>query len=393
MPEQTPFRFDRAKFFTGYKSQFGANLSQSQVDGMNFILDSIELDRYITRLEWIAYMFATTKLETAHTFQPIHEYGGHAYFVRRYGSQTAVGKRLGNETPEDGATYAGEGDVQLTGKHNFEKAEDALLEQYPELVAAFEARTGKMFDLTAGDQPNDQDDPANAGDPAIAYAIMSYGMRTGMFTSKRLSDYLSATKKDYRNARRIINTLDRADIIAGYAVSFEIILRNALMISNSTVPDPAGSKSSPPSEPANTAVESPGPEVVSPTASGNGDNVAAQTAPTSAPSQPAATSSLWDRVAGYQTKLDQVSQLKNSLNPFTPSLSPISGTSGVTTASMHLGGWPAMIWGFITGNWEYIVAGLVLIALGVGYLALAKRNAAKRTSEAATALLPVSTTK
>ena len=110
---------------------------------------------------------------------------GKAYFIRRYGSQTKVGKRLGNDTPEEGADYAGRGDVQITGETNYEKAEAALREFYPEIVAEFERRTGKRFDLTVGDQPDDKRDPDNAMDPAIAYAIMSFGMRTGMFTDRK----------------------------------------------------------------------------------------------------------------------------------------------------------------------------------------------------------------
>ena len=34
---------------------------------------------------------------------------------------------------------------------------------------------------------------------------MIYGMETGMFTGKKMSGYISDSKKDYLNARRIIN--------------------------------------------------------------------------------------------------------------------------------------------------------------------------------------------
>lgn len=217
--------FSRTKFFAGYRQVWGG-LSQQQVDGLNFLLSAIENDPYITRVPWAAYLLATTKHETADTFQPIHEYGSHAYFVKRYGSQTAVGKRLGNDTPEEGADYAGVGDAQLTGESNFEKAEAALREFYPDVVAEFEARTGKKFDLTVGDQPNDKSDPQNAGDPAIAYCILSYGMRTGMFTGRRLT-----VKTDYKDWRRIINGTDKATLIAGYAKNFEKILTDSSVTS------------------------------------------------------------------------------------------------------------------------------------------------------------------
>jgi putative chitinase len=213
------FFFDQVRV-----SLFGGALRSQQVDGMNFILDCAEADGHITDPRWLAYMLATTKHETADTMQPIHEYGSHQYFVQRYGGQTALGRRLGNDTPEEGADYSGEGDVQITGETNYEKAEAALRSEYPELIAAFEARTGKKFDLTVGDQPNDQDDAKNAGDPAIAYAIMSHGMRTGMFTGKKLSDYFTVGVEDPINARRIINGLDQAGIIATYYRRFLIAM-------------------------------------------------------------------------------------------------------------------------------------------------------------------------
>lgn len=220
-------KFNRDNFFAGYRAEFGP-LTQQQVNGLTFILDSAEKDRHLARVEDMGYMLATTKHETADTFQPIHEYGGHAYFVRRYGGQTALGRRLGNDTPEEGALYAGVGDVQLTGEANFERAEIALRREYPELVADFERRTGRRFDLTVGDQPDDQADPQNAGDPAIAYAIMSFGMRTGMFTGKKLSDYDLKTPAGRKGARRIINGLDHADRIASSAEKFNKILQKAL---------------------------------------------------------------------------------------------------------------------------------------------------------------------
>ena len=220
-------QIDREKFFAGYRRRFNS-LSQQQVNGLNFILDSAEKDRFLLHIEWLAYMLATTKLETAHTFQPVHEYGGRNYFIRRYGSQTRVGRGLGNDTPEEGAYYAGRGDVQLTGESNYERAEEALRKQYPELIADFEQRTGKVFDLTVGDQPNDLNDPNNAQDPAIAYAIMSFGMRTGMFTGRKLSDYIGEGRTDYRTARKIINGMSGADIIAGYAREFEAILKESV---------------------------------------------------------------------------------------------------------------------------------------------------------------------
>jgi putative chitinase len=218
--------FDREKLFAGYRKEFGG-LTQGQVDGITYILDSAEKDPLLKKVENLAAMLGTTKHETADTYKPIHEYGGRAYFIKRYGSQTRVGKMLGNDTPEEGAIYSGEGDVQLTGETNFEKAENALRLNYAEIVADFERRTGRKFDLTVGDQPDDHDDPKNAGDPAIAYAIMSFGMHTGMFTGKKLDDYNLNTEEGRRGSRRVINGQDKATLIAGYIKSWIKILKAA----------------------------------------------------------------------------------------------------------------------------------------------------------------------
>lgn len=224
-------RFDRQKFFGNFR-QWRGSVTQQQFKGLTFLLDCIESDRFITRISWASYMLATTMHETAFTFMPIHEYGGKSYFINRYGSQTRIGKKLGNDTPEEGADYAGQGYVQTTGESNYEASEDALRREYPALIADFERETGKRFDLTVGDQPNDKDDPKNAMHPKIAYAIMSYGMRSGMFTSKTLSNYLNERETDYVGARRIINGTDKAATIAGYAKSFEAILKVSLIKSN-----------------------------------------------------------------------------------------------------------------------------------------------------------------
>ena len=57
------------------------------------------------------------------------------------------------------------------------------------------------------------------------YAIMSYGMRQGSFTGKKLSTYIYSAGCDYQQARRIINGTDQAAKIAGYAERLELILR------------------------------------------------------------------------------------------------------------------------------------------------------------------------
>lgn len=203
-------------------------LSQQQVNGLNRLLTGIENDPHIPAppigIFYAAYMLATVKRETAHTFTPIHEYGGRQYFINRYGGQTRKGRELGNDTPEEGFYYAGKSDVQVTGESNYEKLEVALRREYPKEVAEWERRTGKVFDLTVGDQSNDTSDPSNILDPVLSYIAMSYGMRTGLYTGRRLSQYIVNGQPNYKGMRAIINGNDHDDEIAADARRFEKIL-------------------------------------------------------------------------------------------------------------------------------------------------------------------------
>lgn len=152
-------------------------------------------------LEQRAYLLATAYHETAFTMQPIVEFGGRKYFDKYDTGRLA--EALGN-TPQadgDGFFFRGRGYVQITGRANYEKAGRKL-----------------KFDLV--------NKPDLALDARIAADILVKGSVEGWFTGKKLDDYLNSTKKDYRNARRIINGVDKADTIAKYAEVFEEALRH-----------------------------------------------------------------------------------------------------------------------------------------------------------------------
>jgi putative chitinase len=197
-------KFNHTTFFSAYKEQYGA-LTQLQVSGLDNLLTGVESDPNTTDLRWAAYMLATVKHECADKYQPITEYGGKSYF-NKYDAGTRIGKNLGNTVKGDGYLYRGRGYVQLTGRANYQKMSVAL------------ALTGSD-DLIAY--------PDHALHPDIAYKIMSYGMRNGSFTGKKLSDYITGTTCDFVNARRIINGVDCAMAIKGYAVNFEEFLAAA----------------------------------------------------------------------------------------------------------------------------------------------------------------------
>lgn len=179
---------DRDTFFKGARAKpFGGSLDQSQVDGMNIILDAWDKSG-LRDLRWLAYILATTFHETARTMQPVEE----GYYL---GSGAAKFQRGLRYYP-----YFGRGFVQLTWKANYQKAKDLFGEDFignPDLALR----------------------------PDLAAKIMFSGMTQGWFTGKKLGDYINSAGCDYKNARRIINGTDKAALIASYAQSFEAAIR------------------------------------------------------------------------------------------------------------------------------------------------------------------------
>lgn len=216
---------NRALFFARVRPLFGGSLTQGQVDGMNAVLDEWER-RKLTDLRWLGYMLATDKHETAHTMAAIVERGPKSYFNKYEGRAS-----LGNTEPGDGYRFRGRGLVQLTGRRNYALASRKI-----------------GIDLIA--------DPDAALRLSVAVKVMFDGMIDGWFTGKKLGDYFTATKTDWKNARRIINGTDKAATIAGYAMAFN----NALVAAQAVdyVPEDI------PAEP-DPGIDTP-PEVVPPTA-------------------------------------------------------------------------------------------------------------------------------
>lgn len=201
-------RLDRQKFFASYTAAFGA-LRQSQTDGLKALLGAAEADTEITDLRWLAYMLATVKHECADTWRPIEEYGKGK--GRKYGNPVTVTDPEGKSYTN---AYYGRGYVQLTWDYNYRNMGKVLGNRL-------------LYE------------PQLALQPEIAYAIMSYGMRNGSFTGARLSRFINPDGCDYLNARKIINGLDQAQRIAGYAVRLERVLRDSVVAAVPGVPLPA----------------------------------------------------------------------------------------------------------------------------------------------------------
>lgn len=139
-------------------------------DHINLIL--VECSKQgITLDKQQAYVLATVQHETDSTYQPIDEYGG---AHTRY------------------APFFGRGYVQLTWLDNYRKYSKLTgknLVQFPEL----------------------------AKDPFTAAFILVHGFKTGGFTGKSIGQYISNSHCDFINARRCINWIDKAELIAGHA--------------------------------------------------------------------------------------------------------------------------------------------------------------------------------
>jgi len=183
-----------ASFYHAIKPLTG-RLTQRQVDTVNGLL--LACKRW--PVSWVAYALATAWHEAR--LEPIKERGGFAYLSKYDTGRLA--RMLGN-TPAadgDGIKYAGRGLVQLTGTANYRKAGEFL-----------------GLDLLAN--------PDLALTPENAARILVWGMEGGTFTGKKLADYLDARGgiEGFRQARRIINGTDKANMIAEYAMTFRAAL-------------------------------------------------------------------------------------------------------------------------------------------------------------------------
>lgn len=190
-------------FFAHLKASriLGSTLEQSEVDGLNALTTACGDAGWGPK--FTAYALATAYHETAGTMQPIRERGGPQYLTNAYdirGDNPARAKRYGNTTPGDGVRYCGRGYAQLTWRSNYDKLGNLL--GYP---------------LTGN--------PDLAMRPDIAAQILVRGMADGLFTGKKLADYITSAKCDFVGARRIINGTDKAAKIADHAETFLAALR------------------------------------------------------------------------------------------------------------------------------------------------------------------------
>lgn len=176
---------DRTRFFSTVRPMFGGRLTQSQVDGMNAILDGWEARMPNEDMRWLAYMLATAFHETRFTMKPVRE----AFWL----SEDWRRRNLPYYP------YYGRGYVQLTHRTNYLKAGNFVGD---DLVST----------------------PDLALRPDHAAIIMFIGMTEGWFRRDQngvphtLKRYFNNTVDDPIRARRIINGYEEgvAEDIAEY---------------------------------------------------------------------------------------------------------------------------------------------------------------------------------
>lgn len=136
----------------------------------------------------LAYVLATAYWETARTMKPVRE----AYWVN--GAEAWRKKNL-RYYP-----WYGRGFVQLTWERNYKLASKKL-----------------GVDFIA--KPDDVMKPGHSAE------ILVIGSKEGWFTGKKLSDYITLQRSDFRGARRIINGTDKASAIAEIAREYDADLK------------------------------------------------------------------------------------------------------------------------------------------------------------------------
>ena len=202
--------FDFAKFKELFKVK---SVNQGFVDGVNGLFAAFnnykELDS--NNPLYVAYMLATAYHETDFTMQAITEYGGVRYFDKYDTGRLA--KQLGN-TPEadgDGYKYRGRGHVMITGYANY-------------------AKFAKILNIDLVNSPDLALDPITSGQ------ILTIGSLSGVFTTRKLSQYIKygLEYNEWVNARRVINGTDKNKTIADYAIKFLQCIK-VIAVQNSTV--------------------------------------------------------------------------------------------------------------------------------------------------------------
>lgn len=149
----------------------GSNLDRK---GWELAIVKTALANGVTDPLHIQYLLGTADHET-NMGAIMVEQGPRSYFNRYEGR-----KDLGNNQPGDGFKYRGRGVAQLTGRGAYAKWSQRL-----------------NMDLIGN--------PDLAAEPKAALTVLVIGCRDGIFTGRKMSQYIGNGKTDFYNARRVVN--------------------------------------------------------------------------------------------------------------------------------------------------------------------------------------------
>lgn len=180
---------DRGKFFAAVRSDpFGGRLTQVQVEGCEAILDACDRGK-VTDSRHQANILAQCHHETGGQMEPVKEtvfawskdrHPSDAEVIRRLDAAFAKGQLPWVKTPYWRDGWFGRGLIQLTFRDNYDKLGKAI-----------------GVDLVGGRE--------RALELRTSADIAVVGMRDGLFTGKKLADFLNATRDDPAAARAIVN--------------------------------------------------------------------------------------------------------------------------------------------------------------------------------------------
>ena len=193
----------KTEFYTEInKTLYKGKLSDKQIAVMEVFFKMFK-ELNITDIRFMASIFGNIYHETDTTFMPIEEYGKGK--LKPYGKKIKYSKAI-YTTPDK--IYYGRGFTQNTWYEIYETLTKEATKQghnwnflnNPELLLEVEQS---------------------------AWATI-VAMTKGLYTGKKLSNYFNTATCDFKNARRIINGLDKAELVEQYSIKFY----KALQINN-----------------------------------------------------------------------------------------------------------------------------------------------------------------
>ena len=193
---------DERRFFEEIRSSkkifTRQRLTQSQVDGVSALITAWRVYGG-GRRNHFSWILGAVYYETGTLMTPVREGFSDSDSAAR---RVVKNRRYGHATGAYSHVYYGRGHIQLTWMRNYRASSDDVgvdLVKHPDAML----------------------------DSKISARLAIKGVLDGRWNAsgKGLGSYLSATKSDYKNARRTVNVLDKWATIKVYALAFEHALK------------------------------------------------------------------------------------------------------------------------------------------------------------------------